>query len=50
MGAEEGGVVGDEEHNPLSTYSDLEQLKTAELATRAVKRVSAKQAQYVSSR
>ncbi|KLO14565.1 P-loop containing nucleoside triphosphate hydrolase protein [Schizopora paradoxa] len=46
MGAEEGGVVGDEEHNPLSTYSDLEQLKTAELATRAVKRVSAKQAQY----
>ncbi len=35
MGVEEGGVVEDEEHNPLSTYSDLGQLKTAELATHA---------------
>lgn len=47
-GAEEGGLAGDEEHNPLSTYSDLEQLKQAEIATKQVKRkISAKQAQYV---
>ena len=50
MGAEEGGIAGDEEHNPLSSYGDLEQIKQAEIATRQVKKISARQAQYVSKR
>ncbi|KAH7926220.1 P-loop containing nucleoside triphosphate hydrolase protein [Leucogyrophana mollusca] len=45
-GAEDGGVAGDEEHNPLAQYEDLSALKQAEIATKQVKRVSAKQAQY----
>ncbi|KAJ7051210.1 hypothetical protein C8F01DRAFT_999672 [Mycena amicta] len=45
-GAEEGGIAGDEEHNPLSQYEDLSALKNAEIATKQVKRISAKQAQY----
>jgi pre-mRNA-splicing factor ATP-dependent RNA helicase DHX38/PRP16 len=32
--AEEGGVAGDEEHNPLSRYEDLTIVKQAELATK----------------
>ncbi|KAL5511427.1 DHX38 [Sanghuangporus vaninii] len=47
MGAEEGGVAGDEEHNPLSAYDDLEQLRQLEIANKQVKKkISAKQAQY----
>lgn len=47
MGAEEGGIAGDEEHNPLSSYNDLEQLKQLEIANKQVKKkISAKQAQY----
>ncbi|KAJ7630356.1 pre-mRNA splicing factor [Roridomyces roridus] len=45
-GAEDGGVVGDDEHNPLSQYEDLSALKTAELATKQVRKISARQAQY----
>lgn len=35
-GAEEGGVAGDEENNPLSQYEDLSALKQAEIATKQV--------------
>jgi pre-mRNA-splicing factor ATP-dependent RNA helicase DHX38/PRP16 len=35
MGAEEGGLVGDEEHNPLAQYDDLTVVKQAEIAKRA---------------
>ncbi|KIL71099.1 hypothetical protein M378DRAFT_6935 [Amanita muscaria Koide BX008] len=45
-GAEDGGVVGDEEHNPLAQYEDLNALKQAEIATKQVKKISARQAQY----
>ncbi|KAF8736643.1 hypothetical protein AX14_014214 [Amanita brunnescens Koide BX004] len=45
-GAEEGGVTGDEEHNPLAQYEDLSALKQAEISTKQVKRISARQAQY----
>lgn len=65
-GAEEGGVAGDEEHNPLAQYEDLGVIKEAEIATKAKvspeflstvhntytqtqKRISARQAQYVST-
>lgn len=34
-GAEEGGVAGDEEHNPLAQYEDLSVIKEAEIATKA---------------
>ncbi|KAI0044061.1 P-loop containing nucleoside triphosphate hydrolase protein [Auriscalpium vulgare] len=46
MGAEEGGLMGDEEHNPLSQYEDLTTIKQAEIAKKQVKKVSARQAQY----
>ncbi|KAJ7102564.1 pre-mRNA splicing factor [Mycena belliarum] len=45
-GAEEGGVAGDEENNPLSQYEDLNLLKTAEIAHKQVRKISARQAQY----
>ncbi|KAG6919467.1 hypothetical protein DXG01_005726 [Tephrocybe rancida] len=45
-GAEEGGIAGDEEHNPLAQYEDLSVLKQAEIATKQVKKISARQAQY----
>lgn len=35
-GAEEGGVAGDDEHNPLAQYEDLSALKQAEIATKQV--------------
>jgi pre-mRNA-splicing factor ATP-dependent RNA helicase DHX38/PRP16 len=35
-GAEEGGVAGDEEHNPLAQYEDLSALKEAEIAKKQV--------------
>lgn len=35
-GAEEGGVAGDEENNPLAQYDDLSALKEAEIATKQV--------------
>ena len=35
-GAEEGGVAGDEEHNPLSQYEDLRAIKEAEIAIKQV--------------
>ncbi|KAG6878676.1 hypothetical protein C0992_007690 [Termitomyces sp. T32_za158] len=38
--AEEGGVAGDEEHNPLAQYEDLSVLKDAEIATKQVVRRS----------
>ncbi|KAI0290573.1 pre-mRNA splicing factor [Russula brevipes] len=45
MGAEEGSLMGDEEHNPLAQYEDLTIIKQAEIAKRLPK-ISAKQAQY----
>jgi len=33
-GAEEGTLVGDEEHSPLAQYEDLSILKQAEIATK----------------
>lgn len=33
-GAEDGGLVGDEEHNPLAQYEDLSMIKQAEIATK----------------
>ncbi|KAG8991813.1 DEAH-box RNA helicase prp16 [Tulasnella sp. JGI-2019a] len=42
----EGGGGMDEEYNPLSQYDDLDADKSAELAQKQVKKVSAKQAQY----
>lgn len=35
-GAEDGGVAGDIEHNPLAQYEDLSALKQAEIATKQV--------------
>ncbi|KIJ45233.1 hypothetical protein M422DRAFT_227959 [Sphaerobolus stellatus SS14] len=46
MGAEEGALAGDEEHNPLAMWEDLEPKKQAELEKKQVKKVSARQAQY----
>lgn len=37
-GAEEGGVAGDEEHNPLSQYEDLTATKEAEIASKQIVR------------
>ncbi|KAF9014903.1 hypothetical protein BDQ17DRAFT_1228872 [Cyathus striatus] len=45
-GAEEGGVAGDDEHNPLAQFEDLSVLKEAEKATKQTKKISARQAQY----
>ncbi|KAG1908634.1 pre-mRNA splicing factor [Suillus fuscotomentosus] len=45
-GAEEGGVAGDEEHNPLAQYEDLAALKDAEISKKQVRRISTRQAQY----
>ena len=39
-GAEEGGVAGDEEHNPLSQYEDLAATKQAEIASKQIVRSS----------
>ena len=47
MGAEEGGVVGDEEYNPLAQYDDLAAVKEEQMAKKQVKKISARQAQYV---
>lgn len=33
-GAEDGGLAGDEEHNPLAQYEDLSIIKQAEIATK----------------
>ncbi|KAH9982038.1 hypothetical protein BGW80DRAFT_1161776 [Lactifluus volemus] len=47
MGAEEGGLMGDEEHNPLSQYDDLTAIKQAAAeVTKRLPKISAKQAQY----
>jgi pre-mRNA-splicing factor ATP-dependent RNA helicase DHX38/PRP16 len=46
-GAEEGALAGDDAHNPLAQYEDLGAARDAELETKRVKRVSARQAQYV---
>lgn len=46
MGPEEGNLAGDQDFNPLAQYEDLGAAKQKELATRAVKKISAKQAQY----
>jgi pre-mRNA-splicing factor ATP-dependent RNA helicase DHX38/PRP16 len=35
-GAEEGMLAGDEEHNPLAQYEDLDMLKQAEMAKKQV--------------
>ena len=34
MAAEEGTLIGDEEHNPLAQYEDLTMPKPAEIAKR----------------
>ena len=47
MGAEEGGVMGEEEYNPLSQYDDLAAVKEEQMAKKQVKKISARQAQYV---
>jgi len=39
-GAEEGGVTGNEEHNPLSQYEDLAATKDAEIASKQIVRSS----------
>ena len=39
-GAEEGGVAGDEEHNPLFQYEDLTATKEAEIASKQIVRSS----------
>ncbi|KZV62620.1 P-loop containing nucleoside triphosphate hydrolase protein [Peniophora sp. CONT] len=44
--AEEGGLVGDDMHNPFFQYRDKESTKELEIQTKAVKKVSARQAQY----
>lgn len=36
MGAEEGSLMGDEEHNPLAQYEDLTLIKQVEIAKRPV--------------
>jgi len=36
MGAEEGNLMGSEEHNPLAQYEDLTMIKQVEIAKRAV--------------
>ena len=36
MGAEEGSLIGDEEHNPLAQYEDLTLIKQVEVAKRPV--------------
>ncbi|KAF8320622.1 pre-mRNA splicing factor [Cantharellus anzutake] len=46
MGSEGGTLAGDEEHNPLAQYDDLEAIRQAEFQTKRVKRISARQAQY----
>ncbi|PCH33035.1 pre-mRNA splicing factor [Wolfiporia cocos MD-104 SS10] len=46
MGAEEGGIAGGEEFNPLAQYEDLNAIRQAEAAKKQVKKISAKQAQY----
>ncbi|KAM5542240.1 hypothetical protein V8D89_004113 [Ganoderma adspersum] len=46
MGAEEGGVMGEEEYNPLSQYDDLAAVKEEQMAKKQVKKISARQAQY----
>jgi len=38
-GAEDGGIAGDEEHNPLSQYSDLSAQKEAEIAVKQTVRL-----------
>ncbi|KAK1229540.1 Pre-mRNA-splicing factor ATP-dependent RNA helicase PRP16 [Marasmius sp. AFHP31] len=45
-GAEEGGMAGDDEHNPLAQYEDLSMIKDAEIAKKQTKKISARQAQY----
>jgi hypothetical protein len=42
--------AGDEEHNPFSQWETLERDKEAELQAKAVKRQTARQAQYVRPR
>ena len=37
MSAEEGTLMGDEEHNPLANYEDLTIVKPAEIARRPVR-------------
>jgi len=37
-GAEEGGVAGDDEHNPLAQYEDLTATKEAEIASKQIVR------------
>ena len=39
-GAEEGGVTGNEDHNPLAQYEDLSALKQAEISTKQVVRLN----------
>ncbi|OCH94206.1 P-loop containing nucleoside triphosphate hydrolase protein [Obba rivulosa] len=46
MGAEEGGGAGDDEFNPLAQYEDLGAIREAQAATKQVKKISARQAQY----
>ncbi|KAI0074794.1 P-loop containing nucleoside triphosphate hydrolase protein [Panus rudis PR-1116 ss-1] len=46
MGAEEGGIAGDDDHNPLAQYEDLAPVKQQELIKKQTKKISAKQAQY----
>lgn len=42
--------VGDEEHNPFAGYEDLGRAQEKEMEVKQVKRMTAKQAQYVCQR
>jgi len=43
---EEGGVAGDEEHNPFAGFDDFGREKEQEMEAKAVKKITARQAQY----
>jgi hypothetical protein len=45
---DEGGVAGDEEHNPFAGFEDFGREKEQEMEAKAVKKITARQAQYVS--
>ncbi|KAI1785395.1 P-loop containing nucleoside triphosphate hydrolase protein [Ganoderma leucocontextum] len=46
MGTEGGGVMGEEEYNPLAQYDDLAAVKEEQMAKKQIKKISARQAQY----
>lgn len=49
IGTEEGGMSADEELDPPAQYEDLGAIRRAEAAAKQVKKISTRQARYVSS-